>query len=256
MPTRFSRHAFTLIELLVVVAIIAILAAILFPVFAQARTKARQTSSLSNLRQLGLGVAMYMQDCEGYPLASSPSSQVPRTRWADHIYPYVKNDTVFLAPGADEETYKKPFAHNAKSLYGGYGYNYQYLGNSRFPFAAIDADITSPSETVAITDTQGCSFDAGVRNAGNYTIDPPVPSARGSRPGAPGAGFYGAPASTECSGIHGCRALPDERHQGMVTVGFADGHTKAMKRKSLDDFNRDGTPDNGYFNGKGDATKL
>src|SRR5262245_3304503 len=63
-----SRSAFTLIELLVVIAIIAILAAILFPVFAQAREKARQATCMSNLKQLGVGVMMYVQDYEGtYP---------------------------------------------------------------------------------------------------------------------------------------------------------------------------------------------
>ena len=57
-----QRWAFTLIELLVVIAIIAILAAILFPVFAQARAKARQTACLSNMKQIGTGLMMYTQD--------------------------------------------------------------------------------------------------------------------------------------------------------------------------------------------------
>ncbi len=59
------RRGFTLIELLVVIAIIAILAAILFPVFARAREKARQASCLSNLKQLGLAMLMYVQDYDG-----------------------------------------------------------------------------------------------------------------------------------------------------------------------------------------------
>jgi len=62
-PRRNGRYSgFTLIELLVVIAIIAILAAILFPVFARAREKARQTSCLSNVKQLGLAMLMYAQD--------------------------------------------------------------------------------------------------------------------------------------------------------------------------------------------------
>src|ERR1700742_4223315 len=64
-----QRNAFTLIELLVVIAIIAILAAILFPVFAQAREAARKTSCLSNTKQLGLGIMQYVQDYdETYPM--------------------------------------------------------------------------------------------------------------------------------------------------------------------------------------------
>src|SRR5438132_8381844 len=96
-----ARPAFTLIELLVVIAIIAILAAILFPVFAQAREKARQASCLSNLKQIGLGVMMYAQDYdEAYPSASLQGDKNGVTSWEaagsgrnikELILPYTKN---------------------------------------------------------------------------------------------------------------------------------------------------------------------
>jgi len=81
--TPRSRKAFTLIELLVVIAIIAILAAILFPVFAQAREKARQTSCLSNTKQLGLGFMMYTQDYdEMFPASGGHLGGTPSGAWA------------------------------------------------------------------------------------------------------------------------------------------------------------------------------
>src|SRR3569623_3055117 len=76
------RRAFTLIELLVVIAIIAILAAILFPVFANAREKARQTSCLSNMGQLGKGFRMYMDDNDGTLPAAAPFPSGPnKGKW-------------------------------------------------------------------------------------------------------------------------------------------------------------------------------
>lgn len=91
---RHCRRGFTLIELLVVIAIIAILAAILFPVFAQARAKARQTSCLSNNKQIGLAVLMYCQDYdETFPIAAINPPGVPLIMWYDLVEPYIKSGT-------------------------------------------------------------------------------------------------------------------------------------------------------------------
>jgi prepilin-type N-terminal cleavage/methylation domain-containing protein/prepilin-type processing-associated H-X9-DG protein len=116
------RKGFTLIELLVVVAIIAILAAILFPVFAQAREKARQSACLSNVKQLGTGIQMYLQDYDDVfpfnwygptpdfwwqtkPATGAGSGEA--YKWMDVIYPYVKNEQVFTCPsdGAPRREY-------------------------------------------------------------------------------------------------------------------------------------------------------
>jgi len=241
------RSGFTLIELLVVIAIIAILAAILFPVFAKAREKARQTSCLSNNKQIGNALAMYVMDYEAYPMMSSPSSMSPRTRWVDYIYPYVKNTQVFVCNSADQAILGKSFAHDATQRYGGYGFNYQYLGNSRFPWTATDALIEAPAQTIALADTAG--VNGGI--AGQYTLDPPLTSARGS---GKASGYYGDGA--ECGGPDGCRSVPAARHNGQVNVTFADGHAKSLTRPAMDDLDRNGTPDNGLWSGYGDPNRL
>ena len=97
--------AFTLIELLVVIAIIAILAAILFPVFAQARAKARQTACLSNGKQLGLGIIQYTQDYDGVLPPSAVGGTTDTIAWPSLIYPYVKSAGVFICPSADDELF-------------------------------------------------------------------------------------------------------------------------------------------------------
>jgi prepilin-type N-terminal cleavage/methylation domain-containing protein/prepilin-type processing-associated H-X9-DG protein len=96
---RVCRSGFTLIELLVVIAIIAILAAILFPVFAQARAAARKTTCISNNRQAVLGVLMYTQDFdETLPFCSNNgNAAVPRVDWYDAIEPYIKVGAQLLA---------------------------------------------------------------------------------------------------------------------------------------------------------------
>jgi prepilin-type N-terminal cleavage/methylation domain-containing protein/prepilin-type processing-associated H-X9-DG protein len=98
-----GRTGFTLIELLVVIAIIAILAAILFPVFAKAREKARQTSCLSNVKQLVLGFMQYVQDYDEtfpqcrYTTWYNPGYD-PNQNWPSLLTPYVKNSQIFRCP--------------------------------------------------------------------------------------------------------------------------------------------------------------
>ena len=148
------RRGFTLIELLVVIAIIAILAAILFPVFARAREKARQTSCLSNVKQIGLGVIMYCQDYdEMYPKYSL--SGVPSTvnSWNEVLDPYIKNTQIFRCPSLP-----------GASL--GYGVNWRHV----ICYPAIDsslgrevglANITEPASTLILTDSHNGTTGEG-----------------------------------------------------------------------------------------------
>src|SRR5882757_667374 len=103
------RRGFTLIELLVVIAIIAILAAILFPVFAQAREAARKTACLSNVRQIGAAYMMYAQDFdESFPphvterTATPGTPDTPEARapfsYKTKLMPYIKNEGIFKCP--------------------------------------------------------------------------------------------------------------------------------------------------------------
>jgi prepilin-type N-terminal cleavage/methylation domain-containing protein/prepilin-type processing-associated H-X9-DG protein len=258
-----SKHGFTLIELLVVIAIIAILAAILFPVFGRARENARRTNCTSNMKQMGLGVMMYAQDSDGrYPMASNTDGS--GRRWPDYILPYIKSGQLFVCPsigGNDVEN--RGLAWSASSgqtgKFFGYGYNYQYMGNSRvvndrpyFPYTSSDSVITAPAQTIAITDSSGVGTTG---TTGVYVIDPPVPvvyqdgSVRGSGRANSSDGYYPNGSGSNIAQ----RSTPASRHLEMVSVAFADGHAKAMKLSRMDDFNNDGTPDNGYYNGRGEA---
>ena len=102
MKKKIYNHAFTLIELLVVIAIIAILAAILFPVFAQAKSAAKRTAELSNVKNLALGQTMYMSDFDdNLVLMYQANWSRPRYEiilWKDSIYPYIKNGGLPILP--------------------------------------------------------------------------------------------------------------------------------------------------------------
>jgi len=136
------KRGFTLIELLVVIAIIAILAAILFPVFAKAREKARQTSCLSNLKQLGLGAIQYAQDYdERWVRYRYPNPYF----WPHKLEPYLKNTQILTCP-------------SRKTTANGYGANYHHL------LGWALADVKYPSQHLAFCDNHnvlaGCPHDA------------------------------------------------------------------------------------------------
>ena len=162
------RKGFTLIELLVVIAIIAILAAILFPVFARAREKARQTSCLNNLKELGLGMLMYAQDYDETFARINPGPTtfanpvVPGDTvfgyhpdygyfgsWASVIYPYIKNTQIYLCPSSSYSCYGVAYglpAHGANPAGGRL---------TMFNNCLKLADFARPAEILMITEKGG-----------------------------------------------------------------------------------------------------
>ena len=294
MNKRVPR-GFTLVELLVVIGIIALLIAILMPALAAAREQSKSVVSLSNLRQLGIGLVQYRVENKGYyPVAAYASlPDRARWRWADAIYVYMKNTDVYLSPQLDEGQrirMNKPFNHTPTNtsptasaylpttkFYGGYGYNWQYLGNGRttatYPeifLAREGVQIRKTSQTVAIADTDGSKDGTGSYTVeGTYVVDPPLISgALGSNGArntpamvASSGGDYsyrggsGGDIVTGTPGDPSRRSTPAERNRGKVNVLFCDGHGEAMKLKDLDDSNGDGKVDNGYWNGKFDPTR-
>jgi prepilin-type N-terminal cleavage/methylation domain-containing protein/prepilin-type processing-associated H-X9-DG protein len=186
------RSGFTLIELLVVIAIIAILAAILFPVFAQAREKARSASCQSNLKQLGNAVAMYIQDYdEAYPLndgenssakyytqpadSRSPASAPRYSVWTSSLEPYIKSWAVYGCPSCPVNltAFPNPVDPGKPTVSISYTYN-GLISNSS------TSRVQSPSSCILMWEGLG---KAALRNyaVSNPTYDQSQP-ARGPHP--------------------------------------------------------------------------
>jgi prepilin-type N-terminal cleavage/methylation domain-containing protein/prepilin-type processing-associated H-X9-DG protein len=217
---RGKRTGFTLIELLVVIAIIAILAAILFPVFAQARDKARGTTCLSNFKQLGTGVTMYMQDYDGaYPLAWYG---IPQYGFDCVLQPYVKNTQVFDCPSNQ----------TTPRYWDGY-VTYYHIPPPGIPGDyAMNGDLAARQGKV---DREGLT-EAAVQNPANTIMMTEIWDTRGTNNGGgkskhtvKGVGsVYDGPEheifTTSWNDV--CTRIPIKIHQGGSNYNFADGHAK------------------------------
>ncbi len=222
------RSAFTLIELLVVISIIAILAAILFPVFGRARENARRSSCASNLKQIGLGLTQYLQDYDERMPNSAFGSAASDTnlsnyKWMDAIFPYVKSEQLFVCPSDSNAKYV--FQANAPAAgthdYGSYGQNgaYRLAGDAQTPprsaaYGVSLAQIASPAGTVWATDTDNReetngSFGFSWDNAASNPV-----------------------ISTNTRGQKRLDKIV-ERHLESSNVLFCDGHVKALKIDAL-----------------------
>jgi prepilin-type N-terminal cleavage/methylation domain-containing protein len=159
------RKGFTLIELLVMIAIIAILAAILFPVFAKARERAQVTACLNNMKQLGLGLQMYLGDYDGsFPVLRRVNVPAPYT-WRESLYPYVKSVGVMSCPS-------NPFgARFPKTTAEGGHCPISYALNGSL-FGSLDGDINvfrvvsvekikEPSQSVFVVESRNPSAELG-----------------------------------------------------------------------------------------------
>lgn len=212
---KIVNRAFTLIELLVVIAIIAILAAILFPVFAQAKEAAKKTSCISNLHQIGIAWTMYNGDNDDTLMRSDilsagktyywwASWDGTNLRWSEGLlFPYMKEHHIEACPAFDDK-------HRASLGLTGYGYNYAYLSPANYPppdykevpIPVSFSQITTPSETVAFG-------DAARINNWDYAS----PTLEGST--------YLEPPSSNYPNFHA-------RHSGVGSVIWCDGHTKVF----------------------------
>lgn len=243
-----SRHrnaAFTLIELLVGIAIIAILAAILFPVFAQAREKARQTSCLSNEKQLGLAILQYAQDYdETYPTGLQQSWYA--NTWPLLVQPYVKTLDVFRCPtdpsGGEAFTggnawrgIMLSYAANGFMRYENANSNWNVvglIGNSQAWMGITTrtlGDVQKPTETIMVAEKHnGDILKAG--GTGNASIFGPgclITGVNWWNSDAPGETPDGSKVAAAYP--NGPNGSVSAKHAELANFLFADGHVKAMR---------------------------
>jgi prepilin-type N-terminal cleavage/methylation domain-containing protein/prepilin-type processing-associated H-X9-DG protein len=235
---RKGRKGFTLIELLVVIAILAVIAALLFPVFNSATGKARQTTCLSNFKQIGQSFMMYTQD---YSETLPPGQTGPYAStdwkiaalWPQLLAPYVKDWRIYACPddpGANDATYRLIMGvpanasgaqlEFARSFYTDFGYNHVFLsptqvtnGISEFRPVSLSAIKNSSSTILGIDSSSNRN-----EGPGEYLVYAPTIYNYWQGETKPGNSPYGW-------------VWP--RHAGNANVAFADGHCKALNIGAL-----------------------
>lgn len=269
--------AFTLIELLVVIAIIAILAAILFPVFAQAKQAAKKTQALSNSKQLGLGIQMYLGDYDDeFPVAFDAATWVGNDLWQQKVQPYIKNVGIFFSP-ADSQAGKVNGAvgswagvltsYAANGYYGnwccapnwnsgfelrgpmGIGNNGWWLWGASNNSSAM----TVPAETILVAekhsdDMMKLSGGASQGNLSAFYVNGVIGGQNVDGAWPPQRIPDGTIASTVAY-PNGQSGAVSGKYNGVGTFSFIDGHAKALKPATTnpDPINK---PDKNLWDGK------
>ncbi len=220
------KKGFTLIELLVVIAIIAILAAILFPVFARAREKARQTSCLSNVKQLALSTLMYAQDYDerfpryaGYRAPLEPDYVLLEggyDYWFMVIQPYAKNAQIFSCPSfGNNRIYGGGESAQIDEAPNGVNYSYNTYCGSWNGSPLKLADVEHPPNMVILMDGTNNYFRIAGGNDPNHWVN----SAWSTRHNEGWNGAY-----ADGHGKWSKEQYPDGRpvHEGEAIVGRPD----------------------------------
>ena len=199
------RKGFTLIELLVVIAIIAILAAILFPVFAKAREKARQSSCLSNAKQLGLALMQYCQDYDEQLPYSFYETPDPVHYGVQKLSPYMKSEQIWACPSATDVVtgFYAQDGLPARTIAHGYGFSQHH-----YPYRSIYPPI--------------------IRSLGDI-----------KQPAASGVLFEKTNVVTTMPYVYCPHCSPTlttqlaSRHNEGMNIGFYDGHAKWLSVSAL-----------------------
>lgn len=264
-----SNKGFTLIELLVVIAIIAILAAILFPVFAQAREKARAITCVSNEKEIGLAMLQYTQDNdEAFPMLQYYDAQNNPLDWYLAVLPYIKNGTVLTGNGGNKYFLGQGGVWSCPSFPGpqeaNYGINWELCRNGSGTWAASQpgfvqvivnsASVDSPADKIMAVEkgyaapiAPGQSYAQALfdPNENNFTNCLGLPALAGTDThnelhydaDVSSAGTYTDPVTnTTVNGANWNTTpgnMPRFRHQGTCNTLFIDGHVKAVHKGQM-----------------------